>query len=462
MLTLKRAFKNVLRRRFRTLLVSLVLALCVAVFVSTIAGVDASKAATTEIMRQYEASSQATIEETEQLMSAIQITGGMGRGMGMGMQPPVGSADNPITDNYINESVTDAISAMDGVVGMVGSLTYTVGANTTSSSSGGGFMMRFSYDYMIRGATINSSLDGGYDAALPVNITEGRNLQEGDDNAVVIGEDLKDYFNAGVGDTVTIEGTGFKVVGVYSSNRSSFEEPVGGETPGDFPGGGNAVFQMEDKDVYMSLTTAQNLLNLQGEVSQLTVYASDSSAVDDLVATIQSAYPDLMVFAYKDMQSGFGDRIIQQQQSIISTTEENLSSVESLGFSITLVSAIIGVLLIFGLMFYTVRERTKEIGTLKALGFSNTSIMRQFMIEGLYVGIIGGAIGLAIAAVASSLLGSWLLNTSETLGTSVSVSVTVGTMLLGLGIAAIAGALGSLYPAWRASRVSPMEALRND
>jgi putative ABC transport system permease protein len=197
-------------------------------------------------------------------------------------------------------------------------------------------------------------------------------------------------------------------------------------------------------------------------VSQLTVYASDSSAVDDLVATIQSAYPDLMVFAYKDMQSRFGERIIQQQQSIISTTEENLSSVESLGFSITLVSAIIGVLLIFGLMFYTVRERTKEIGTLKALGFSNTSIMRQFMIEGLYVGIIGGAIGLAIAAVASSLLGSWLLNASETLGTSVTVSVTVGTMLLGLGIAAIAGALGSLYPAWRASRVSPMEALRND
>jgi putative ABC transport system permease protein len=212
----------------------------------------------------------------------------------------------------------------------------------------------------------------------------------------------------------------------------------------------------------MSLTTAQSLLNLQGDFSQLTVYASDSSAVDDLVATIQSAYPELNVFAYKDMQSTFGNRIIEQQQGIINTTEENLSSVESLGFSITLVSAIIGVLLIFGLMFYTVRERTKEIGTLKALGFSNTCIMRQFMLEGLYVGIIGGAIGLAIAAVASSLLGSWLLNASETLGTSVSVSVTVGTMLLGLGIAAIAGALGSLYPAWRASRVSPMEALRND
>jgi putative ABC transport system permease protein len=454
MLTLKRAFKNIWRRRFRTLLVSLVLALCVAVFVSTIAGVNASKAATTAMMNQYEAASQATIEETQNLMSAIEITAGMGRGMGM--RPPGGSGDNSTTDNYINQSVIDAISAMDGVTGMVGSLTYTVGANTTSSSGGGNFMMRFSYDYRIRGVTTGSSLDGGFDAGLPTSITEGRNLQEGDDNAVVIGEDLKDYFSAGVGDTVTIEGTGFQVVGVYSSNTSSLGETSGG----DFPGGGG--MQMEDKDVYMSLTTVQSLLNLQGDFSQLTVYASDSSAVDDLVATIQSAYPDLMVFSYKDMQSRFGDRIIQQQQSIISTTDENLSSIESLGLSITVVSVIIGVLLIFGLMFYTVRERTKEIGTLKALGFSNTNVMRQFMIEGLYVGIIGGAVGLAIAAIASSALGSWLLNASETLGTSVAVSLTVGTMLLGLGIAAIAGALGSLYPAWRASRVSPMEALRND
>ena len=133
-----------------------------------------------------------------------------------------------------------------------------------------------------------------------------------------------------------------------------------------------------------------------------------------------------------------------------------------MGYSITVVSIIIGVLLIFGLMFYTVRERTKEIGTLKALGFSNGNIMKQFMFEGMYIGIIGGAIGLAIAAAASSIFSSWLLNASETLGTTVSVTVTIGALLWGFGVAIIAGAIGSLYPAWRASRVSPMEALRND
>ncbi|HEX76795.1 MAG TPA: ABC transporter permease [Dehalococcoidia bacterium] len=108
------------------------------------------------------------------------------------------------------------------------------------------------------------------------------------------------------------------------------------------------------------------------------------------------------------------------------------------------------------------RERTKEIGTLKALGFSNWNVMQQFMYEGLYIGLIGGAIGLGIAAVSASVFSTWLFNTGETLGTSVSTAVTMEAMLLGLGVAAIAGAVGSLYPAWRASRVSPMEALRNE
>ena len=211
----------------------------------------------------------------------------------------------------------------------------------------------------------------------------------------------------------------------------------------------------------MSLPIAQDLLGMPGQLSSATVYAEDVTAVDDVVAEIQEAYPGYTVTSMTDVQAQFGDRIVQQQESIISTIDGNLSSIQSMGFGITIVSVIIGVLLIFGLMFYTVRERTKEIGTLKALGFSSREVLRQFMYEGLYVGLIGGIIGLGIAAVSASVFSTWLLNPGETLDTSVSVTVTMGAMLLGLGVAAVAGALGSLYPAWRASRVSPMEALRN-
>ena len=424
MLTMRRAFKNILRNRFRTLLVSVVLALCVAVFVSTIAGVNASEDATAEILADYEEIAESTIEDTELSMTAITVRNMRG----------FASEDS----EGMSEDAVDEISAMNGVDAVIpeasggfGEAEGGEGGFEGREGFGGGF--GFMYEYLIYGVPLDSAVYEQY-SALPTNIVAGRSLTEGDGYVVLIGEDLTEYFQAGVGDTINIEGTYFEVVGVYSSG-------------------------VQENQVYMSLPIAQDLLGMQGQLTSMTVYAEDVTAVDDVVTEIQEAYSGYMVISMGDMQSRFGDRIVQQQEGIISTTEENLSSIQSMGFGITVVSVIIGVLLIFGLMFYTVRERTKEIGTLKALGFSNGEVLKQFMYEGLYVGLIGGVIGLGIAAVSASLFSSLLLNTGETLDTS--VSVTTGAMLLGLGVAAVAGTLGSLYPAWRASRVSPMEALRN-
>jgi len=425
MLTLRRAFKNIWRRRFRTLLVSLVLALCVAVFVSTIAGVDANEEATAEMLERYEEIAESTIEETELSMTAITVQSMRG------FMPDSGDG--------MSEDVADDISDMDNVAAVVPQVSGGLGEAEGEGGPGGGGPFGgggFMSAYRVVGVPLD--LDETY-SALPTNLVEGRSLEEGEDYAVLIGEDLTDYFDAGVGDTIEIEGTYFDVVGVYSSGFMRNE-------------------------AYMSLSSAQEVLDMEGEISSLTVYADSADDVASVVAEIEEAYPDYMVMAMSDMQSQFGDRIHQQQEGIINTIDDNLSGIQSTGLGITVVSIAIGVLLIFGLMFYTVRERTKEIGTLKALGFSNRDVLKQFMYEGLYVGLIGGAVGLGIAAVSASLLSSLLLNTGDTMGAPVSVNVTVTmqVMLLGLGVAAIAGALGSLYPAWRASRVSPMEALRNE
>jgi putative ABC transport system permease protein len=322
------------------------------------------------------------------------------------------------------------------VSGGLGEATEIGGSPGGGGPFGGGGQMSA---YRVVGVPLD--LDETY-SELPTNIIEGRSLEEGEDYEVLISEDLTDYFDAGVGDTIEIEGTYFDVVGVYSSG-------------------------LMRNEVYMSLSSAQELLDMEGEISSLTVYADSAGDVDSVVAEIQEAYPDYMVMAMSDMQSQFGERIQEQQGSIVDTIDDNLSSIESTGLGIMIVSIAIGVLLIFGLMFYTVRERTKEIGTLKALGFSNGDVLKQFMCEGFYVGLIGGAVGLGIAAVSASMLSSFLLSSgSETMpmmgAVSTNVTVTVQLMLMGLGVAAIAGALGSLYPAWRASHVSPMEALRNE
>jgi putative ABC transport system permease protein len=124
-------------------------------------------------------------------------------------------------------------------------------------------------------------------------------------------------------------------------------------------------------------------------------------------------------------------------------------------------------------MLYTVRERTKEIGTLKALGASNKTILGQFMLEGVLLSLIAGIVGLAIGTFAATTLANLLLPypTDAGFGTVMSeggilkaspivVTITPQLILFGLGVAVLLGALGSLYPAWRAARIRPAEAMR--
>jgi len=124
-------------------------------------------------------------------------------------------------------------------------------------------------------------------------------------------------------------------------------------------------------------------------------------------------------------------------------------------------------------MLYTVRERTKEIGTLKAIGFSNLNVMGQFMLEGILLSLLAGVVGVAIGTVAAPFLSSVLLPTVSPFGNSgfstplgasgastSAIVVDPQLMLIAFGASILLGALGSLYPAWRASRTRPAEAMR--
>jgi len=123
-------------------------------------------------------------------------------------------------------------------------------------------------------------------------------------------------------------------------------------------------------------------------------------------------------------------------------------------------------------MLYTVRERTKEIGTLKAIGFSNWTIMSQFMLEGVLLSLIAGVFGIAIASVAAPLFSGLLLpavtvvaqgtpfGRAPGLASAATVTLTPILVLIALGAAVVLGALGSLYPAWRASKTRPAEAMK--
>ncbi len=506
MTLLRRAFRSVWRRKLRTLLVSFVLALCVAVLISTIAGVRASEestqemvagvetstaemvakveartaemvagveAATEEIVAGVEQGAGETIELTEIMSRMIMVSGGFSP-MGGGMGGSIGGG--------MSEDVVDDIYSIEGVAAVVPRLTQRVGGSVPEPGDGkmgesGDYRRMMGYDYVVNGVPLDPSLVEEY-PVLPSYIIAGRQITEGDDAAVLLlNQDLttdeeSTFYGAGVGDTITLEGSEFEVVGIFYSTQFG-----------------------DQKAIYMSLENAQNLFSKQGTVSQLQVFAETESVVDDVAAGIEELASTLdqrwFVRTMEDIGMGrFGESIaltqeeqvarIQEQASLqiatiqenaaaqtatiqedvdlqIAALQEDLGNIESLGVQISFVAGIAGVLIIFGIMFYTVRERTREIGVLKALGFSNPYIMKRFMLEGSYIGFLGGLIGVALGAVTCSLLGPWLLDISE----ATSVTLEPYYLLIGLGAAVLSGAFGSVYPAWQASRVSPMEALRH-
>jgi putative ABC transport system permease protein len=348
----------------------------------------------------------------------------------------------------MNETLYSDISSIENVAAVAPTLQASEGTNQTVEMFGRSFT-RLVPDYVIEGISLTSSLADSY-PILPTNITAGRNLQAGDSGVVLLSENNTKFFKAGVGDTVTILGKTLEVVGVHGS--SGVEDRI---------------------TLYMNLSDAQALTNNTGYITSLEVFASSSSVVTDLATAISSLHPELSVITAQQrleqlqaMQSSY--------ETALQNAESTLNQTQTTAFEEIVVAVAATSLIVLFVMLYTVRERTKEIGTLKAIGFSNWTVMSQFMLEGVLLSLIAGVVGIAIASVAAPTLSSLLLPSVNPFGGSVRLGANAGApnssvaaiainpqlMLLAFGAAALLGALGSLYPAWRASRTRPAEAMR--
>ncbi len=228
---------------------------------------------------------------------------------------------------------------------------------------------------------------------------------------------------------------------------------------------------VEDRTtLYMNLSDAQALTDNTGYITTLHVFAEDSEAVTDVASSISALHPELSVSTAQERLEE-----LQALQSSYTTALENaeasVSQMQTTAFGEIVVAVAATSLIVLFVMLYTVRERTKEIGTLKAIGFSNWTVMRQFMLEGVLLSLIAGVVGITIGSVAAPALSGLLLPTvTQFGGTSVfgslnttstaTIIVTPELMLTALGASVLLGTLGSLYPAWRASRTRPAEAMR--
>ncbi len=348
----------------------------------------------------------------------------------------------------MNETLYEDLSSIDGVAAVATSLQVSEGTNQTISAPNGRTFTRLVPDYVIEGIPLTSDLVGNY-PILPTNITAGRNLAAGDSGVVLLSENNTAFFDAEVGDTIEILDGTFEVVGVYGA--SGIEDLT---------------------TLYMNLSDAQALTNNTGYITSITVFAESSDQVTDVASAISELHPELSVTTGQQRLEQL-EALQTNYETALASAETALAQTQSVAFQEIIVAVAATSLIVLFVMLYTVRERTKEIGTLKAIGFSNWTVMSQFMLEGVLLSLIAGVVGIAIGSVAAPALSGLLLptvsqsgtfgrvftSTGDT-GTTASISVTPELMLIAIGAAVLLGALGSLYPAWRASRTRPAEAMR--
>jgi putative ABC transport system permease protein len=376
--------------------------------------------------------------------------GGFG-GFGGGSAPGEfgGGAFGGGQSNPMNETLySDINSTLSGVAAVESILTVSEGQNETVSRNGYSFT-RMVPNYVIEGVPVTSDLVNNY-PILPTDIFTGTNLQPSETGDVLLSENNSAYFGVGVGSTVSILGTNFNVVGIY--------QPSG----------------VEDTEMlYMNLSDAQALTNNTGYITSIKVFTQNTSDVSSVASSISALHPELTVSTSQNELSAL--QTAQSNSNSAATNAQTAAQNSLASANSTAVEEIIVVvaatsLIVLFVMLYTVRERTKEIGTLKAIGFSNATVMGQFMLEGVLLSAIAGVVGIAIGVVAAPKLSSLLLPTvgraagfagpGLTSGLATTVIVSPELIGIGLGVAVLLGALGSLYPAWRAAKIKPAEAMR--
>jgi putative ABC transport system permease protein len=430
---LKMATRDIWRRKVRTFLVIIAFGLSIAILITIPAAAQAYSSSVETTVENIGSAYQSFISNV-----ATEITVGPPQENfgGMPSGGPFGGR------GFIDENIAENIASIPGVVAVVPELR---GFSSLSSAEDQGYQ-GFRNFMIITGIPLNSSVDENY-GIQPSNIVSGRALNENDNGCILLGSALaENYFNVTVGQSVNIGDYSFLVVGIFAGN------------------------QMSNREAYVSLDDAQAMFDQLGKVSQIRVFADSVGDVDNVVNAIDAAYGDSVSVTTQSS-------LLQTIPGFFQGVEENVSSrlaqMASLAGQEILIAIVAGGLIVCFTMIYAVRERTKEIGILKALGFTNRNITSQFMVEGAIIGLTGGLVGCVIGSFGAPLLSSILLpNASIPTGfsgrflgpssqlTAQIVMPSAALILFGLGVAVLLGVVGSLYPSWWASRKRPAEALR--
>jgi putative ABC transport system permease protein len=267
--------------------------------------------------------------------------------------------------------------------------------------------------------------------AFKYDYASGRGLTASDEgrNVVVLGSDLARQHSAQVGGSITLRGVSFEIVGILAPTLTA-----------------------PDNEAMVPLAAAQQLLvktlpplvsaklDPAEVVTIVTVYPKAGVDTSTVAATITAALPSASAMTGKDF-----DRVIGSTTSVFN----------AILVGIGLISLIVGGLSVVNTTAMSVAERTREIGIKRAVGASRWRIRREIVTESAVIGLIGGLLGLAVGTLIT-----YGANEAGRASGTILFELTASTAISAVLFATVLGAIAGFVPAWNASRMDPVAALR--
>lgn len=282
----------------------------------------------------------------------------------------------------------------------------------------------------------------------PSQIVNGKYLPTGSGNNAVISQTYAQSKGLGVGDTVAAGKRKFKIVGIA-------KPPLGGKT----------------SDIYVPLTTLQKMSNRVGRINILQVRADSADQVDSVAKQIKTQFPGSQVTTASDLADSVSGSLVDAK---------NLSN--KLGSALAIVALLAAFAIASLLTLSSVNKRTRELGTLKAIGWRQRLVIRQICGESVAQGLLGGIAGALIGIGAAALVGAMDLTLKASVASqvtpgpgsfgqgsvssgstlvSISAPVQSSALFLAICLAVLGGLIAGAIGSARVARLRPAEALRS-
>lgn len=254
-------------------------------------------------------------------------------------------------------------------------------------------------------------------------IENGNYFASPDEKAVIVGLGISQQFKLSLNDVLTIRGEKFPIKGILKETGSK-----------------------DDTAIFIPLPIAQKLYGVQDNVSFIAVKVDDISKIDDYILKIQDA---ANVAVSSDKQ------LLKSVLSIIGTVNLTLQLIAA----VALIAAAFGII---NTMMTAIYERRREIGILQAIGSKSSTIFKVFLLESGLYGLLGGIIGLVVGLGVSSIAAPYISQNEFTAfmkGANMTISLDLNLVVESLLFSLVISIVSGLYPAWKAARLTPVEAM---